>query len=369
MRIVLVSDLQQHKWRNYPEVDEHGVNLRILDVVHELARIRQMALKNRVDALMVLGDIFESRNDLSVSVLNSVYFALKGFTDAGIRVVLLVGNHDRTGVGKEHALEVFTSFCEVVDKPTTLKMNGDEILALPFFPNATTTKRAIQHFTTSKTKLIVAHTAVQSLKMPNGQLWGQGISLDDIPPHTLFISGHYHRYTELIPGRAYFLGSMIQVDQSDSSFDKYFAVYDSRSAKLGFFETKGPRFVAIDIPSLDPQLLAEIAHVCKGNFVTVKSVPPGYADYGVITDALKSLGARHIEFALQIPLSIPPLDLASQVQGKDNMEIVKHYVSEQATDNLEEARLIEIGSETVEHVEQHVEPRTYDSNSDVIEIP
>lgn len=344
MRLVLVGDIQMHIWRSYPECNEEGVNLRLLDTFNELDRIRKMCVKNGVDAVCILGDIFEARNELNVSVINMMLNALEGFVDSDISVIVLVGNHDRTGVGKEHALEMFRPFCEIVDQPRTIKLDTTEVVALPYFPNAKTTVRAIEQFVTPRTKLLLGHTAIQSLKMPNGELWGQGIHTRDIPKHVKAVFGHFHRFTEVVPGRVYFLGSMIQVDRSDAGIDKFFAVYDSEKHHLDFHPTRGPKFVAVDVPSMHPNLLEEIKPIIVGNFVTVKSIPTGIEDVGLVERTLIEMGARHVELSYQLPITPPPQSLVAAVQGVDHIEIIRHYVEDTET-TLNKEELTDVGIE------------------------
>src|SRR5262245_17740453 len=193
MRIMLVGDIQAHNWRKYPETNADGVNLRLLDIVNELDRLRKFALKTHVQALFVLGDVFEARNDLNVSVLNSIYRALRTWVQSGIRVVLLVGNHDRSGVGSEHSLEVFKSFCTVIDKPTTLNVKGGSIVLMPFMPDNARLASQIAAKVYPTTKLLLLHAAIKHFTLANGKEWGEGISLSDIPEHVTCVMGHYHR--------------------------------------------------------------------------------------------------------------------------------------------------------------------------------
>ncbi len=97
MRIVCVGDLQTHNWSKFPETNKDGVNLRLLDTVKELDRIRGLCVKNKVDIVCVLGDVFQARNAIEITVLNAVYKAMYAFVDHGMRVILLVGNHDMAG--------------------------------------------------------------------------------------------------------------------------------------------------------------------------------------------------------------------------------------------------------------------------------
>lgn len=358
MKMVLIGDLQSHNWKRYPETNAEGVNLRLLDTVSELERIRKMCTKNKVDALAILGDIFEARNTLDVVVLNAVYRALYSYADHGISVILLVGNHDRTDVGTEHALEVFKPFCTVIERPSTLKIAGEEVAAIPFHPRTAVLKKALRNTVTRHTSLLLMHTAIRQFEMPGGKIWGEGIDLTDIPAHVVAVLGHYHRFTELRTNRVWYLGSMIQVDQGDASIDKYFGVYDSGKKRMSFYPTQGPRFVAVDVdtvPSVrkdadNADLVERLYTQCAGNFVTVRSVPPETHDLAEIEDFLKKCGARHVEFGLRTTLPASPGRVFTPtLTDVSPVEVIKTYVEETET-HLDKAALVEAGVAIVEEV-------------------
>lgn len=353
----MIGDVQAHQWQRYPETDKQGNNLRLLDTVNELGRIRALCTKNKVDVVCVLGDIFEARNAIEVTVLNAVYKAFYDYVDHGIRLILLVGNHDRTDVGREHALEVFKPWCEVIDSPTTLRLPDGDIVAIPFMPNAKHVTKAIKESVTKNTKLLLLHTAVKSLKMPNGKVWGEGISLEDIPRHVYCMLGHYHRYSELRTNRVWYLGSMTQIDQGDASFDKYFAVYDSVKDKISFYNTQGPRFVSVDVDVMpnkhddNAELIESYYSQCFNNFVTVRSIPKEVANLAEVEDLIKKCGARHIEFGLrtQLPMS-PGKIILDPINGAVPMQVIENYVSESDTP-LDKEELISVGMEVMEAVD------------------
>lgn len=358
MKMVLIGDLQSHNWKRYPETDEHGVNLRLLDTIKELDRIRKMCTKNKVDALAVLGDIFEARNTLDVTVLNAVYRALYSYVDHGIPVILLVGNHDRTDVGSEHALEVFKPFCTVVERPATLTIGGEDVVAIPFHPRTAVLKKAIRTTVTPDTRLLLMHTAIRQFKMPDGSTWGEGIDLEDIPTHVVAVLGHYHRFTELRTNKVWYLGSMIQVDQGDASIDKYFGVYDSGKKRLHFYPTQGPKFVAVDVETLpsarrnadNAELVERFYTQCCGNFVTVRSIPPETQDLAEIEDFLKKCGARHVEFGLHTTLPMSPGRVFTPALADASpREVIQNYIAETDT-HLDKDELVASGVAIVEQV-------------------
>lgn len=93
IRILHIADLHIGM-ENYGRLDAgSGLNGRVLDFLRRLSEVVDHALENEVDLVLFAGDAYKSRDP------NSTYrreFArrIKRLADAGIPVVLLVGNHD-----------------------------------------------------------------------------------------------------------------------------------------------------------------------------------------------------------------------------------------------------------------------------------
>lgn len=350
MKLLIIGDVQAHAWKSYPSTDANGVNLRLLDHSRELNRLAVLAVKNRVDAVVVLGDIFEARNAIEVPVLNQMYYAFRTFSDGGVRVILLVGNHDRTGTGAEHALEIFKSFCDVVDVPMTFPFDGGDAVAIPYHPDPKVIDASIKECVTEDTQLLFMHCAVRSLPMPNGKLWGEGISLEAIPRHVTCLLGHYHKFAELRTGKVFYVGSLLQEDRSDAGTVKYYAVYDSskeRRKRLRFIPTQGPRFVSLAVEQHMRGFYNGHSELISGNFVTVSSIPPGVTDLGAVETAIREQGAREVLFAVQTQMPSTPPTLAAESANED---IITEYVN-QADTNLDKPTLSEVGMTIVTRAE------------------
>jgi DNA repair protein SbcD/Mre11 len=93
IRLLHLADLHIGM-ENYGRVDPaSGLNGRVMDFLRRFSQVIDYALENEVDAVLFAGDAYKSRDP------NSTYrreFArrIKRLADAGIPVVLLVGNHD-----------------------------------------------------------------------------------------------------------------------------------------------------------------------------------------------------------------------------------------------------------------------------------
>jgi exonuclease SbcD len=93
---------------NYGHLDPAtGINGRVMDFLRRLSDVVEYALENEVDLVIFAGDAYKSRDP------NSTYrreFArrIKRLADAGIPVVLLVGNHDLPAVKRRaSSVEIF----------------------------------------------------------------------------------------------------------------------------------------------------------------------------------------------------------------------------------------------------------------------
>src|SRR5216683_6948014 len=364
MRVIVLGDLQAGCGiKRYPETDKDGTNLRLLDTIKELDRIRLLCVKRKVEAVCILGDIFEARNTLDTAVLNQVYRAFHSYVDAGLRLILLVGNHDRCDVGREHSLEVFKPFCCVVDTPRSLSLCDGSLVAVPFHPDPRAVVKAIKQHVTPTTRLLLLHTAIQDVQLPSGKLWREGITLGDIPEHVMCLMGHYHRWREVRQGNVYYVGSLLQVDRGDMGIEKYFAVYNSEKHSVQFPPTQGPKFVNVNVSFMPGQSFnageyseAEFAGTYRtavaGNFVTVSTIPPDWTDLGAIERALQGLGARHVEFAMQTQTTIvPPQRLTHQAEIPAAQEVIEQYVEASETP-LDKATLVEQAMEVVVEVLQ-----------------
>lgn len=351
MRSMLINDLRIGAWKSYCEQNDIGRDLRILDVTEELRRLRVLAKRNNIEMLIILGDIFKAKDGLDVIVLNNIFLALKSFVDSGIRVVLIVGRHDRADVGNHHALEIFRPFCDVVDVPKVFSFsNGGDILAIPYYDNVSVVKKAIRRFVTDNTRLICANVAIRGQQWLGGDAWNEGLELTAFPQHTKVVLGYARCYCEVDAGRVFYLGSLLQDGYDDGGHEKYFGVYNNVTNKLSFFKTDGPKFETIDIVSLEDTVFSDLRQRIVGNYVRINTVPPGIAEYSRIVQKVREYGARHVELNLTASQDfVPPLDANAQALGINHDEILRRYIGDVRVSTDREV-LVDAEPQTVEHV-------------------
>ena len=123
IRIMHLADLHIGM-ENYGRLDPAtGLNGRVMDFLRRLSEAVDYALENEVDLVLFAGDAYKTRDP------NSTYrreFArrIKSLADAGIPVVLLVGNHDLPAQDKRaSSIEIFRT----LDVPNVLVANRDQL--------------------------------------------------------------------------------------------------------------------------------------------------------------------------------------------------------------------------------------------------
>ncbi|MCH7663340.1 MAG: metallophosphoesterase, partial [Chloroflexi bacterium] len=110
---------------NYGRHDaQTGLPVRVMDFLKSLDTIVDAAIEEQVDLVLFAGDAYKDRNP-APTFQREWGERIMRIANAGIEIILLVGNHDLSpGLGRAHALETFNTLevphVHVVDKPTML---------------------------------------------------------------------------------------------------------------------------------------------------------------------------------------------------------------------------------------------------------
>lgn len=94
MKVSIIGDFHAGAGLNYGKIDPtSGMNTRLIDYENTLNTIIDHNIANKVELIVFLGDIFETRTPPPYQV-SIFYKAIKRITDAGIKVIAIQGNHD-----------------------------------------------------------------------------------------------------------------------------------------------------------------------------------------------------------------------------------------------------------------------------------
>ena len=126
IRVLHMADLHIGM-ENYGRIDPAtGINGRVMDFLRRLSQVIDVALEDEVDLVLFAGDAYKTRDP------NSTYrreFArrIKRLADAGIPVVLLVGNHDLPAQERRaSSIDIFRT----LDVPNVVVGNREQLHTL-----------------------------------------------------------------------------------------------------------------------------------------------------------------------------------------------------------------------------------------------
>jgi exonuclease SbcD len=259
---------------NYGRHDpETGLPLRVLDFLKSLDEIVDTAIREKVDLVIFAGDAYKDRSPAPTFQREWGKRIIR-LSKAGVRTLLLVGNHDLSpSLGRAHAIQEFDTLeiphVTVLAKPTFLSAEElglpAQVIALPWVTRsgmiaATDASAAdrenidtnleerltdllhawLEKADPSLPVILMAHASVQ------GAVYGSErtvmLGADLVLPGSLvkdprldYVAlGHIHKAQDLNEGRqppVIYPGSIERVDFGEAEDDKYFVVADIEKGK------------------------------------------------------------------------------------------------------------------------------------------
>jgi len=277
-----------------------------------------------------LGDFWDIRYKIDVSLLNAVRDELLRWTRNGIKFLFLPGNHDQVDVQGRNALEVFDNLG-----------NGSRVYTDPCFdayglwiPYRKYRKDLVAalaaHNPKDSPSTLFLHTGIESAWMNDNVRDTTGIPFSMLDGFDRILSGHYHKRQTI--GKVTFVGSPRQVTANESGQDKGFAILEEKS--LRFVDRHwGKRFHRI---RLEEGESLDLSKFQPGDDVRVSAAVG--VDPSILGSQLSSLGIQHV-----VTPDVPVTECRLQVApDSDLRDFALGYVDLIKTKSkLDKSRLIE----------------------------
>lgn len=313
IRVIHFADLHLGM-ENYGRIDSKtGLSQRVIDFLKSLNFLVDTAIEQDVALVVFSGDAFRNQKP-SPTLQRELARAVRRLTRAGIKVFLLVGNHDLPNLDKQaHSMAVY-DVLEIdgvyVARTAELflietKHGPLQIAALPHFSrsklvatlkeqdeqykNKTLTElnelmmQTVERFIvdlaskvdTSLPAILTAHLSVSSAAVGNeGRSILMGNEMTVLPsalqrPEFDYIAlGHIHKFQDLSNG-AYphliYSGSIDRVDFGEEKEAKGFCLVNlvRGTTTYEFIKTPARRFITIDAECISDDPTAEVCALCK----------------------------------------------------------------------------------------------------------
>jgi len=231
----------------YARIDaETGLNARGLDFLNSFKNIADTAIKQRVDVLLIIGDLF-TRVSPHPKYILEVIRELKQVTRAGITSIIVGGNHETPRI--ETTLNPLSFLGEIdgvrlfID-PGTANVNGHDFVCVPAPPNFNDIHMLFEPLLTkalasskSEKKILASHIplaqAMTSSEVMLETFIGENVDVGQIPPKFEYVAlGHMHKFQRIESDKMpiYYSGSSERYEFNEERDDKYALLLDFGSA-------------------------------------------------------------------------------------------------------------------------------------------
>lgn len=275
-KILAWGDLHAHPFTDFAEPDDITGNSRLTSIVNCLKFMREYCVENGIKYALDAGDIFHKRKAVDTETFNLVFNEIKAFGEAGIKVIMIPGNHNQVDNSDlpSHSIEPFKEIpnVTVLDRFEPFEIDDFIVFPAPYSKNAEMVKKAIDEYaytTTNegleKKSILLAHLGVSGAFVgKSSYAMADSFTVEDLMPHAFrfVVLGHFHKYQDLGGHHhVFYTGAPIQHNFNDSDQDKGCWVLDLEDGKKEFVEIPSPKFITVtDWKSVDPKTL-------EGNFV------------------------------------------------------------------------------------------------------
>lgn len=298
-----------------------NLNTRVLDELQALHTIIDIAVQERVDAVLFAGDAYRSK-DPNVTFQREFARALARLIAAEIPTVLLTGNHDVPNTsGRASSVEVFRAlplqWIHVVDEPKVFRLetrSGSlQVIALPwlsrslFLSDQVSTVASTDEEITAeiaevasswlRNRIAELDSDLPAIALAHVHLIGGEVGIEreltlgnavtlspalfDVPQLAYTALGHLHRHQNLgIRRPVVYSGSLERLDFGDEDQPKGFVLLEveaGRPARWTFQELPARRFLTIDValqgeePATEQIMTALTHHDLRAAIVRIRA--------------------------------------------------------------------------------------------------
>lgn len=259
--------------------DSHASKDNIAEFRKNWDEALQICKDNKIEVLVVGGDLWQSRSSQTLETLMAVREAiLKATKNYGLYVILANGNHDlvdqESVFGYNHIFSDYESV-EVVDDYTVIDLTDDVALwVMSYFPESGSFATRLQELKKDQKH---NHCKRQILYIHEGIRGGLTTPSDDELPANLFstfdatLVGHYHNRKQIPGTNIEYIGASRQHNFGEDEEKGYTILYSDGSTKFIKNEVNiRYKVIEVDIADMDEEFLAMLSKIKSDSRYKVK---------------------------------------------------------------------------------------------------
>ncbi len=334
MRYLVSSDWQFAPYKRLSTITADGITSRLQEFADCFRWMLRMAEEHEVDSLAILGDFFDDRVSVPLSVLDMTARLLTEAKDAGYITHLLVGNHDAALKNPNiNSLRVFNGLAEVYDTPRV----SDGLGFVPWYADRDRLSNACKEVRDNGADYLLSHIMVEG-SVPMAK--GVPVDLLYADDFNKVLLGDVHDPVQVEPNIQY-IGAPLQINFGDAGGKRGVWVLDTDDETLDFVEnTESPKFWNID-NAKDAKNFDK--HGGPKDYVKIRIADAEEAEAAY--EELSGYGLWVQSDTIKIPDVAPRLDVRTQDSTED---VLRKYCEHEGVKANEIEGLIALGMEIVE---------------------
>lgn len=249
----------------YGKIDpETNLNTRVLTALQSLDETIDHAIKNKIKVIVFAGDAYH-RSLPSPTLTSEFNKRIRRATEAGIKVILLTGNHDvdkietkKSPLGAFDDLKVENVYHSRFHKEVELEVDGEwvKFVLLPTYHTESSIKEIVDNTVyDGKPIVFVFHGTYNGAMLNDWNIAEKETYVDpavfDKEGVAAVISGHLHKHQTLYnQPLVFYVGSLQRVDFSEEKQEKGFVVLDVKqdcTVNYDFIEVNAQKLFTLDL--------------------------------------------------------------------------------------------------------------------------
>lgn len=205
-------------------------------------------LESGINDIIILGDVFHNRTEISVATLDVAKKFFDYFKD--FNVYILAGNHDSfyKDNSKVNSISIFDGWnnIKIIDKePFSLKIANKQTILVPW---------GTEYDEITNCDIVFGHFEIISFYMNSYKVCEHGLSSENLfKKAKVIMSGHFHKkdHRTYDNGEIIYLGSPYQQNYGDVSDERGIYVYDVNENKISFIQNDvSPKHLKLSIKKI-----------------------------------------------------------------------------------------------------------------------
>ena len=290
---------------------------------------------NNISTVLVLGDTFDRRKYVNFYALQR---AKEMFFDrlasAGVTVHMLAGNHDTyfkntNDVNSPDLLLREYTNINVIDKPTTINVDGTDICMMPWICPENY-QASLDEMKNTSADLCMGHFEIAGFAMYRGMESHEGLDKTIFDKFDMVFSGHYHHRSD--DKHIYYLGNPYELTWQDFNDTRGFHLFDLKTRGLDFIANPYRMFerVIYDDKDSDPINLDELD--LKEKFVKlIVANKTDYYKFDRFIQKLYNIGCHEIKIVEDMS-EFEEGEIGEEINLEDTVSVLSHYIDSVETD-------------------------------------